>query len=168
VALYQHQRAEGVAIARFLGHRAQRLAQRGPYGSRADSGGHLQQSGIAGRRNCRPPPSREDQPRPAKRRGSSFRIRRLVVVARLAVCRMRMLQVGCCGLGYRFIAAPLSPWRSVSSAARSGLGRRLLQRNFLLFAVCLRPERRLWAQVRGRFLPGGGRATTRCTGAKAV
>jgi hypothetical protein len=33
-------------------------------------------------------------------------------------------------------------------------------------ALCrvLRPERKLQGQVRGRFLPGGGRATTRCTG----
>jgi hypothetical protein len=30
VALHQHQRAEGAAIGRFLGHHVQRLAQRGP------------------------------------------------------------------------------------------------------------------------------------------
>jgi hypothetical protein len=46
---------------------------------------------------------------PGETAGGSFGIRRLVVVARLAICRMRMLQVGCCGLGYRFIAPAALP-----------------------------------------------------------
>ena len=37
---------------------------------------------------------------------------------------------------------------------------------FPALAVCLRPERKLRVQVRGRFLPGGGRATARCTGSQ--
>ena len=53
------------------------------------------------------------------------------------------------------------PAHSVQEAgARSG------SVGFQHFAICLWPGRTLGLQVRGRFLPGGGRATTRCTGSQ--
>ena len=55
--------------------------------------------------------------------------------------------------------------KGAASPRRSARGQRLLQRNFQHFAVGLAPERKLVMQVRGgHFLPGGGRAATRCTG----
>ena len=55
-------------------------------------------------------------------------------------------------------------WHSFSWAARWGSGECLLERNFPALCSCLRPERKLQRQVHGRFLPGGGRAATCCTG----
>jgi hypothetical protein len=69
----------------------------------------------------------------------------------------------------------VAPWvprrrgcRSPNGAAspRSAIGPRAAPPAAEFPALCrvLRPERKLQGQVRGRFLPGGGRATTRCTG----
>jgi hypothetical protein len=71
----------------------------------------------------------------------------------------------------------VAPWvprrrgcRSPNGAAspRSAIGPRAAPPAAEFPALCrvLRPERKLQGQVRGRFLPGGGRATTRCTGSQ--